>query len=395
MAGGQVKQRKGKGRGEPVAWQPIATDGGWGWMVVFGSFLIHVFADGIVYSFGVMVSELLDVFGEGRALTSWIVSLLVGLTLGTGPIASAITNKYGCRATTIAGSLVATLGCLLSYFATSVVYLMLTVGVVMGMGFGLMYCPAIVIVTMYFEEKRAFATGIAVCGAGIGTFIFSPLSAWLIEEYTWRGAFLIYAGIVLNCAVCGALFRPLLFRPIYADEYEMQQIEPSADTPQPARTPTMESVDLQNRPPERVGLLEAKGGAEAETGWSKKQLTLPNGVTVDIEAADQDGDFNQSTATRSYVCLTSVLLVDLLGLERLTNAFGLLLLFQGLATLIGPPIAGEIIDRTNNYDYAFLFAGVGLMTSGLMLFCIPIIRKRTKRPPVITSGAQKSAAIHH
>ena len=43
-----------------------------------------------------------------------------------------------------------------------------------------------------------------------------------------------------------------------------------------------------------------------------------------------------------YVSLTSVILVDLLGLEKLTNAFGLLLLFQGLATLIGPPIVGKL-----------------------------------------------------
>lgn len=43
----------------------------------------------------------------------------------------------------------------------------------------------------------------------------------------------------------------------------------------------------------------------------------------------------------AYVGLTSVILVDLLGLDRLTNAFGLLLLFQGIASLIGPPIAGK------------------------------------------------------
>lgn len=42
-----------------------------------------------------------------------------------------------------------------------------------------------------------------------------------------------------------------------------------------------------------------------------------------------------------YVSLTSVVLVDLLGLEMLTNSFGLLLMFQGIATLIGPPIAGK------------------------------------------------------
>ena len=44
-----------------------------------------------------------------------------------------------------------------------------------------------------------------------------------------------------------------------------------------------------------------------------------------------------------YVSLTSVVLVDLLGLELLTNSFGLLLLFQGLATFIGPPLAGTVL----------------------------------------------------
>ena len=44
----------------------------------------------------------------------------------------------------------------------------------------------------------------------------------------------------------------------------------------------------------------------------------------------------------AYVGLTSVVLVDLLGLDKLTSAFGLLLLFQGLASVIGPPIIGNI-----------------------------------------------------
>lgn len=49
----------------------------------------------------------------------------------------------------------------------------------------------------------------------------------------------------------------------------------------------------------------------------------------------------------AYVGLTSVVLVDLLGLERLTNAFGLLLLFQGIASLIGPPFAGMDLLLSN------------------------------------------------
>ena len=55
-----------------------------------------------------------------------------------------------------------------------------------GFGFGLIYLPSIVSVGYYFEKKRALATGIAVCGSGVGTFIFSPVNDMLITEYTWK-----------------------------------------------------------------------------------------------------------------------------------------------------------------------------------------------------------------
>lgn len=72
-----------------------------------------------------------------------------------------------------------------------------------------MYLPSIVSVTCYFEKKRAFATGIAVCGSGMGTFALAPLTEYLVESYGWKGAMMIIAGLVLNCAVFGGLFRPL------------------------------------------------------------------------------------------------------------------------------------------------------------------------------------------
>lgn len=43
----------------------------------------------------------------------------------------------------------------------------------LGIGYGLIFLPAVVIVGQYFSEKRALATGIAVCGSGIGTSLFS------------------------------------------------------------------------------------------------------------------------------------------------------------------------------------------------------------------------------
>ena len=78
-----------------------------------------------------------------------------------------------------------------------------------GFGFGLIYLPAIVSVTQWFEVRRSLATGIAVCGSGLGTVLFGFVAPLLVEEYNWNGALLIIAGIVFNCCIFGALFRPV------------------------------------------------------------------------------------------------------------------------------------------------------------------------------------------
>ena len=43
----------------------------------------------------------------------------------------------------------------------------------------------------------------------------------------------------------------------------------------------------------------------------------------------------------AFVSLRSIIMVELMGLERLTNAFGLVTMCQGFSSLIGAPIAGN------------------------------------------------------
>ena len=65
--------------------------------------------------------------------------------------------------------------------------------------------------------------------------------------------------------------------------------------------------------------------------------------------------------TGVYVLLTSVVLVDLLSVERLSNSFGLVLLFQGIASLIGPPIAGRRgVVCTMTFDRLVLVVETGV-----------------------------------
>ena len=90
-------------------------------------------ADGITYSFGIVVVALISSFeGSTRASVSFIPSILVGVTLGAGPIASSLTNRFGCRAVTIMGAVIAAIGLASSAAATSIVFLYISVGLVTG-----------------------------------------------------------------------------------------------------------------------------------------------------------------------------------------------------------------------------------------------------------------------
>ena len=75
-----------------------------------------------------------------------------------------------------------------------------------------MYLPAIVMVGYYFDKRRALATGVAVCGSGIGTFLFAPVTNYLLKHFGWRGAMWITSSLVLHGTIFGAFYRPL--RPV-------------------------------------------------------------------------------------------------------------------------------------------------------------------------------------
>ncbi|CAI9738541.1 monocarboxylate transporter 12-like [Octopus vulgaris] len=72
--------------------------------------------------------------------------------------------------------------------------------------------------------------------------------------------------------------------------------------------------------------------------------------------------------------LCTILLVEYLGLDNLTTAYGLMLLYQGIANLLGPPVAGFLCDTYGSYDYSFYASGAFVILSGLILIPTPYLR---------------------
>lgn len=126
-------------------------------------------------------------------------------------------NRYGFRPVTMLGSFVTCIAFVLSSQASSIEFIYISYGILGkfskqssssssslpidkiypvagGIGAGMIYVPAVITTGFYFEKRRAFATGIAVCGSGIGGFLLNPVSEWLIKNYDWDGALLWQAG---------------------------------------------------------------------------------------------------------------------------------------------------------------------------------------------------------
>ncbi|KAH8253372.1 hypothetical protein KR032_005157 [Drosophila birchii] len=214
--GGQVKRRKrliSNESGDSIDSSstekktPKMPDGGYGWVVVFASLVVSLIADGLSFSFGLINVQLLEYFGESTSKTAWISSLFFSVPLLMGPICSNLVDKYGCRKMTILGGVVSAFGFALSSFCNSIEMLMVTFGIISGLGLGIGYVTAVVSIAFWFDKKRTFATGIGASGTGIGTFVYARLTSYLIESYGWRGATLILGGTMLNACVCGALMR--------------------------------------------------------------------------------------------------------------------------------------------------------------------------------------------
>ncbi|KAG5889291.1 hypothetical protein JTB14_031938 [Gonioctena quinquepunctata] len=182
-------------------------DGGWGWLVVLACFIINMLSDGVGFTFGLLYIEFLNEFGASKSATSWIGSLFMALPLITGPIGSALVDKYGCRSMTILGGIICTLGLTLSSYARSIGVMYLTFGVIGGLGLTLCFVTAVVSIAFWFEKRRTLALGLAASGTGFGTAIYSPIATWFLREFGWRGTVLLTAGFFANLCVCGALMR--------------------------------------------------------------------------------------------------------------------------------------------------------------------------------------------
>lgn len=412
-----------------------APDGGWGWAVLFGCFVITGFSYAFPKAVSVFFKELIREFGVGYSDTAWISSILLAMLYGSGPLCTVLVNRFGCRPVMMVGGLFASLGMILASFAQNIVQLYLSTGVITGLGLALNFQPSLIMLNRYFSEKRPLANGLAAAGSPVALCCLSPLGQILQYKYGWRGGFLILGGLLLNCCACGALMRPLLApKKSQEDQEAAKKVE---EKPKPKRKLLDFSVfkdrgfviytisaaimvlglfvppvfvvsyakELGNEDTKSALLLTILGfidifarptcGIIAGLKWVRPRCVyffsfamLFNGIT------DLIGSMSKDYTALVIFCiffgisygmvgaLQFEVLMTIVGTEKFSSAIGLVLLVEAVAVLVGPPGAGRLLDATKVYMYIFLLAGCEVVLSAVVLFvCNLLFIKKTPQQP--------------
>lgn len=87
------------------------------------------------------------------------------------------------------------------------------------------YSAALVVVGFGFQNKRNFASGLAVAGIGVGMFCLAPVITAANNTYGYTGLFFILSGIGLHICLFGALFRPSYLENLGKDLLKKKALE--------------------------------------------------------------------------------------------------------------------------------------------------------------------------
>jgi len=178
------------------------------WFVVIGAILVQL-ALGTLYSWSTVsvfatpyiqvaepyITKEITVYIFGVSLLAFAVAMI---------FAGQLQQKIGPKKVAIIGGITLGAGVILSAItAGSFIGLLITYGIVFGVGIGFAYVCPIACAAKWFPDKKGFINGIAVAGFGAGSFIFNYVIRAL--GFNVPLMFIVIGIIYLVMVVVGAL----------------------------------------------------------------------------------------------------------------------------------------------------------------------------------------------
>ncbi|XP_060068788.1 monocarboxylate transporter 12-like [Ylistrum balloti] len=280
-----------------------------------------------------------------------------------------------------------------------------------------------------FKKYRGIANGIVVSGCGVGMLGSGPLSQYFIDKYGLRGGFLMMGAVASHLVVCAALIRPS-----GTEVWHKQMRQEAEDSSK--KCVQMRSILDSSLYKNYAFLLiliagfawnaayaivlihlpsfsVVKGAAKEEAamllfviGIGSSVSRIVGGLTASTDSGIDPillklgvlgitGVFTLMFPFYSYkywqqvvfatlfgiysgglIAFTVPILIEIVGLSKLSASLGALYFLSGVAWFIGPTVAGGIIDKTGSYDMVFHIAGVIFTLGSIMTLLSTIWRPK-------------------
>ncbi|ORY27880.1 major facilitator superfamily domain-containing protein [Naematelia encephala] len=189
----------------------IKPDGGYGWVVAFCLMGVNSVTWGINTVYGVYTSYYIqhNYFSGGSTFRyAWVGGLSVAVALSCGPLANALSRKYGFRTPMMLGALCTVLGQCMAGICHSFATFMVCQGVVFGLGLGMTLVPGQPLLAHWFDRRLSFAQGVANCGSGLGALILCNTTRLALASLGVKWSLIINGLISLVVLVpCVTLLR--------------------------------------------------------------------------------------------------------------------------------------------------------------------------------------------
>lgn len=399
------------------------------WLPVVGGVCMNL-ALGALYAWSVFVLPLEREFGWSRAETSWTFTIAIVTFAASFILAGRIQDLRGPRICAAIGGTLVGVGFVLSSFTTSLLYLYVIFGVIVGLGNGFGYATPVPVASKWFPDKRGLVVGLMVGGYGAGSAIFGPAATSLIGSVGWRLTFQILGVLFFAMGMIGAWllrnppagYRPPGWVPARSGAVAQRSTR-DYSTAEMLRTPTFYALWIayclgataglmiisQLVPFARAAGLSAvaatfaitigavgNAGGRILSGWLSDSLgrlttlrvmVLMSAVAMPVWFAQREQLLLfYLLAVVVYWCYGTQLSVfasttaDFYGTRHLGMNYGLLFSAWGVAGIIGPMVGAQVFDMFGDYRYAFYAAGALALVSFTAL--------AIARPP----GAAASAA---
>ena len=402
----------------------------YGWVIVFVCAITLFVAFGIRLSFAVFFVALLDEYGWARADTAFIFSTsMIVFTLFSTPAGLAL-DKWGVRRVFGIGAILLAMGLLLSSRVQTLPQLTVAYGVVVGLGITILGLgPQASVVARWFVRQRGLAIGLTFAGTGVGSLLLTPMTAVLIANIGWRGAYVTLALLAL-------LLVPLVVRFLRLSPEQMNSY-PDGERPSPLyptekrqkRDKGWTMAQVVRSPAFWLVMIASLGAIGPLRMLTVHQLAAMADVGIDpVVAASIVGLTGLVTAVAfimwgtlsdkigrrwAYLLGSFCLLTAIFILSQIEGNFGIgWLLFYALMLGLGegsrsslltavasdlfpgealggvngavgsgfgagaaffPWLAGRIFDQTESYAHAFVIAAFAIILSTMALWIAPIV----------------------